>query len=113
MDDLVAPAQLGVFILDRIEAVRAGGDDLLDAVAVQYGDVLPGQRLEEEFVSDPAGRIARASLLFSQDREINPATLQKLGEGRRHLLVSLIKGRGAPHPIEDLRRPVCRHGLYV
>ena len=69
MDHLVAAAELPVLVADRVEAVRAGGHDGLQAVAVQRLDVPGREHLVDVVVAHPAGRIARAGLLLAEDRE--------------------------------------------
>ena len=61
VDDLERPAQLAVLRADRVEAVRAGGDDrpLLHAVPLQRLDVGGREHLEDVLVAHPARRIAR------------------------------------------------------
>ena len=67
--DLVVAAELGVLVLDRVEAVRAGDDDLGGADLVERLDVLLGQHLEEELVAGAAGGVAGAGLAVAEDRE--------------------------------------------
>ena len=55
VDDLVVAAQLRVLVLQRVEAVRALGDDLLHAHAVEHLDVRHGEHLEQVLVAAAAG----------------------------------------------------------
>jgi len=52
VDDLVVAVQLRVLVEQRVEAVRALGDDLLHAHAVEHLDVLHGQHLEDVLVPE-------------------------------------------------------------
>ena len=60
VNDLVVPAQLGIFVGQGVEAMRALGDDLLDPEAVERLDVREGQLLPQVLVAGPAGGIAVA-----------------------------------------------------
>ena len=70
--DLVVAADLRVLVGQRVEAVRAGRDDLLvRADRVERLDVLHGLHLEQELVAEPAGRVAGAGLAGAEDRELD------------------------------------------
>ena len=125
VDHLVAAAEVRVLVRDRVEAVRAAGDDLGYPGLVERLDVLLGERLEHVLVADPAGGVAGAALARSEDREVEARVLQQL-RGRLGGLASALVERGrASHPVqvlgggvaglEDLdpqvRRPVGALGL--
>src|SRR5579875_4036772 len=63
VDYLELAAQGRVFVAQRVEAVRAGGDDSAHAVARERLEVLARLYLVEELVAQPSGRVARAGLL--------------------------------------------------
>ena len=109
VDDLVVASELPVLVLQRVEAVGTGRDDLLHAVSVERLDVGLRLHLEQELVADAPRGIPRAPLLFPQDGKIHPAGLQHLREGPGDLLGALVKGRGAAHPVQVLRRPLLGH----
>ena len=100
--DLVAAAELRVLVLERVEAVRAGGDDLAHAVAIQGLDVALGQHLEQELVADAAGRVAVARFLAAEDRELDARLLQELRGGADGVPVALHEGAAATDPHQDL-----------
>ena len=99
---LVVAAELWVLVGQRVEAVRALGDDLLHAHRVERLDVLHGQHLEDVLVAGPSGRIARAHLGRSQDRERHPGALHQLCHGPGDLLVLVVERAGAANPVEVL-----------
>ena len=68
---LISTTQCRVFVLERVEAMRARGYDPLDAVTVQYGDVLHGLHLEQELVACATCRIAGAAFLLTEHRELD------------------------------------------
>ena len=77
VDDLhAAQAELRVLVADRVEAVRAGGDDGADPVLGvrrrERRDVLLGEHLEEVLVARPPRRIAGAGLLRAEHGERAP-----------------------------------------
>ena len=71
VDDLVAAAEVGVLVRDRVEAVRAARDDLRHAGLVQRLHVLLGVGLEDELVAHPARGVAGARLARAEDREVD------------------------------------------
>src|SRR5580704_15814555 len=98
MINLVAPAELRILVAKRVEAVRAGGDDLLHLIAVERGDVFLGQLLKQEFVADSACRVARALLLATQNGELDAGLGQQLSEGAHDLLIALDQRAAAADP---------------
>ena len=60
--DLVVAAELRVLVLQRVEAVRALGDDLAHAHAVEHLDVGHRQHLEQVLVAAAPSRVAGAHL---------------------------------------------------
>ena len=69
VDDLVLAAELRVLVLDGVEAVRAGDDDLGGADLVEGLDVLLGEHLEQELVAGPSRGVSGAGLAVTEDRE--------------------------------------------
>ena len=104
VDDLVVAAELRVLVLERVEAVRAVGDDLLDVVAVEHLDAHLRHRLEQVLVADAARRVAVAGLLGAEDREVDPGLLEDLGEGLRGLLVAIVERRRRSRRSRGTRR---------
>ena len=104
----VGAAGLRVFAAQRVEAVRAGGDDLavhpLDALeqAVDGLDVLRRQLLEQELVAGAAGRVAGAGLAVAEDEELHPRGSQQFGDGLGGLLGAVVQGAGATDPEQVL-----------
>ncbi len=78
MDDLVVAAELRVFVLQHVEAVRALGDDLLHLHAFEGLDVLHREHLEDVLVAGAASLVAVAHLRRSEDREVDLGPLQQL-----------------------------------
>ena len=98
MDDVEGAAQFRVLAGDRVEAVRAGDDDLAGLGFLERVDRLGGQHLEECLVAGAAGRIARAGLARSEDREGHTRGVQQLGDGGAGLLCYVVVGTRAAHP---------------
>ena len=69
--DLVVPAELRVLVLQRVEAVRALGDDLLHAHPVEHLDVGHRQHLEQVLVAAAPRRVAGAHLARPEDRHVD------------------------------------------
>ena len=85
--DLELDAELGVLVLQRVEAVGAGGDDLLDLRLLEHLGVLHGQLHEEELVAGAARRVAGAGLAVTEDGEVDAGHVQQLGDGLGGLLL--------------------------
>src|SRR5207245_3187990 len=98
--DLVAAAELRIFVRDRVEAVRAAREDLLHAVAAEGLDVLLRLQLPEVLVADPPRRIAVAGLLRTEGRERDAGRLKDPHERGRDALIAAIDRRGAAYEIE-------------
>ena len=55
MDDLVVPTESGIFVLDRVQAMRAGGHDPFGIDLVEDLHICRGQPEEDVFASCAAG----------------------------------------------------------
>src|SRR5713226_9609357 len=75
MHHLVQPADVRVLVADRVEAVRAGGDDLRHPGLVQRADVLLGQLLKRVLVTHAPRGVAGARLARPQVAKSTPASL--------------------------------------
>ena len=111
MHDLVLAADLRVLVLDRVEAVRTGHDDLGRLGLVQGLDVPLGERLEQELVAGTAGRVTRAGLAVAQDSEGHPGHVEQLGDGPGGLLCAVLVGAGAADPEQVVDLGGVRHVL--
>ena len=98
VDDVEVSAELRVLTGDRVEAVRAGDDDLARLGFREGVDGLGGQHLEERLVAGAAGRIARAGLARAEDSEGHARGVQQLGDGSAGLLRRVVVGTRAAHP---------------
>ena len=82
MEDLPFSAQLGILVLEGVQAVGRRDDDLLHALAVVQLDVGLGQLLEELFVADLADGLSAAALLIADDAEADSRGLKALATER-------------------------------
>ena len=104
----VVAAQLRVLAAQRVEAVRAGDDDLavdaLDAFEqlVEGLDVLRGQLLEQELVAGAAGRVAGAGLTLAEHQVLHARDGEQLGDGLGGLLRAVLVGARAADPEQVL-----------
>ena len=73
---LVLAAELWVFIFERVVTMWARGHDLLCLVALQGLDIGLRELLEQELIADPTRRIAGATLLWAEHREIHASFLE-------------------------------------
>src|ERR1043166_3646820 len=77
MRHLVLPAELPVFILERVVTMWARGHDVLRLVPGERLDIGLRQLLKKELVADATRRIACASLLFAEHREVHSRLLEQ------------------------------------
>ena len=87
-----------VLVLQGVEAVGAGRDDLLDLVLLERLDVLLGQALEDELVARASRRVTGAGLAVAEDAEADAGQVEQLGDGPRGLLGAVLVGAGAADP---------------
>ena len=102
VDHLVATSQLAVLVADRVEAMRAGGDDALEPVPIERLHVTRGEDLPDVVVAHPPSRVAGARLLLAEDREPDPGAVETGREGPGDAPVALVEGGRAADPVEDL-----------
>ena len=90
--------EVGVFIGERVEAMRARGDDLLlgDVVLLERLHVLFGEQRKEILVARTPGGIPRARFFVAQDRKVDARKLQQLREGTRGFLRTVIVDAAQP-----------------
>ena len=69
MENLHRCAKIAVFVLQRIEAVRAGGDDLLDLVPLERRHVLHRLFLEQELFAQAPRRVAGTGFFVTEAGE--------------------------------------------
>src|SRR4029078_3706117 len=93
--DVMYATNFGVLFRERVEAVRAAGDDLRHDVLVERCDVLLRVGLENVLVSHPPGRIARARLARAGDREVDACLLEQLCRRLRRGARPFVEGSGA------------------
>jgi hypothetical protein len=98
MHHLVVAAELGVFVADLMEAVRADRHDRSHSVAVQRLDVCPREHLIQVLVPHPAGRIAVALLLLAEDGEPDAGRPHHAGEVAGDAFGAVIERAHASHP---------------
>lgn len=102
MDDFVMATQFGIFVLERVETMRAGGDDLFDTVTIQHLNILVGHHLKQKFVPGPSGRVSCAIFLFAKYGIIDVHLIKDGRECFGHSLCTLVKTPRASYPKENL-----------
>ena len=109
MHHLVAAAEVGVLVRERVEAVRAARDDLRHARVVQRrrrssrANAWKTYSFPARLAGSPGARLARA-----EDRDVEPGGEQQLRRRDRRRPRPLVERRGAADPVEDLRRRIAR-----
>ena len=113
VEDLEIAAVLLVFVLKRVEAVRARGDDFLDVVCFEYFDVAFHHGRREVFVADAPRGFAAAHFLFAEDREADAGGFEYLRRALRDGFVFLVERRRAAEVEEVFRFRVLGERLYL
>src|SRR5262249_9932252 len=91
VQDGEATAELGILVLDRVEAVRALRDDPVELVAVEGLDVHLREREVEILVAQAARRLAGALLLHAENAELDACRLHDLDQGATGLLIAVVE----------------------
>ena len=99
MNHVEVPTKIGVLILDRVEAVRTLSHDPLELVTVQGLDVHLCEREVQILVAKTPGGFAGALFFHAEDAEFHIRFLHDLHKRSRGLLVAIVKGAGAAHPV--------------
>lgn len=82
VEDVEVPIEVWVFVTQRVEAVRAGGDDLALAFRNAFESVVQGlnvllrHHLEQELVASAARGIAGAGLTSRKHAELHARRVQ-------------------------------------
>ena len=92
-----------------MEAVGAGGHNLVKPVLSHGFKVLVGHSFVDILIPKPSGGIAGAVLLGAQDGKIYPRRLHYGHHGPADLLITRIVGPGAPHPVQYVGLALFRH----
>ena len=107
MDDLVMAAEIRVFVLERVEAVRASGQDLTDAVFIEFGDVRQRELLEQAFLSKPARWIAGTTFLRPEHGKADTGATQQFGDRACDTLPTFVERASAADPKKHVDSPNC------
>ena len=113
MFDFHIQPQILIIPPEGIETVRAGGDDLLDAVGFDLLDILGSHGLVNIFVTQFPLRFTAAFFLLAKDAHFDPGSVADLDKVAGHILVSFIKGGITAGKVEDIHRTAIRHALHI
>src|SRR4051794_35510133 len=86
VDDFVTPPVVGIFVLERVEAMRALSDDATETNFVQRLDVLLCLPHEGKVVSQPARGVAGAGFSIAENRKVHRRGLEDLRQRPSYLL---------------------------
>ena len=109
VEDVVVPVKVGVLVAQRVEAVRAGGNDLalplgvLGEGLVKGCHVFRGQHLEEELVASAAGGVAGAGFTLGEHSKLHPRGVQQLHYRAAGAAAGVVKSACAAHPEQVLK----------
>src|SRR5690606_8660764 len=102
--DLELDAELLVLVLQRVEAVSTGGDDLLDLEFFEGLDVFHREGLEEDLVAGATGGVTGAGLAVAEDAEGDAGDVEQFGDRAGGLLGAVFVRSGAADPEEPVNR---------
>ncbi len=91
VDDLVVATELRVLVGEGVKAVRALGDDLLDAHPIERLDVLHREELKDVLVAGTASRVSGAVLCRSKNCEAHVRSVEQLRQRLADLLVLVVE----------------------
>ena len=100
----VFPTVVLVLLAQRVEAVGAGGDDLLHPDFLKGGKVGLGQHLEQVFVAGPTSGVPAAPFLHAQNADIKAGFLHDADGVTGDLLVAFVKRGGASSEVDVFGR---------
>ena len=112
-DHRVSRPELGVFVLDDVEAVGAAGENPPGFVPVEGLHILLDQHLGKVFVAGPPGHVPVAGLFGSQNGKIHPGALQHPRHSLGNLPAPVVEGSGATHEPEQLGFGVVAHQGHI
>jgi hypothetical protein len=98
VDDLEVAVEVGVLVLDGVEAVRARRDDLLHAGGVERLHVGLRHHLEQVLHAEAAGGVAGARLAAAEDGVLHARCGEQPGDGLGDLLRAVLQRAGAADP---------------
>ena len=116
MNHVVVAAVVGVLVLERVQAVRAGRDDALGPLSerlVEHLDVAGCQFKEQRLVARSPGRVAGAAFQLAQHGKVDAGGVENFGKIARRLLRARIGGGRAAHPPQNIRLRVLLDGRHV
>src|ERR1051326_4867597 len=98
MRHFVLPAELRVFIPERVVTMWARGHDLFRLVTGERLDIGLRQLLKKELVADSTRGIAGAPLLFAEHGEVHSCLLEQQRRRTRDLLRARVERCRAADP---------------
>ena len=89
-----------VLLSKRVEAMRAGGDDLLDADFLEGREVGFGEHLEQVLVASSAGCITAAAFLHAENTDVEASFFHDADGVPGDLLVAFVKGGSTAREVD-------------
>ena len=80
MNHFVGTAQLRIFILDGVEAVRTSGHNFFDFVAIEHLNVGGRLHLKQKLIARPPRRISGTGFFGAQHGKINVYRVQNFNK---------------------------------
>jgi len=102
MDDLEVHHELGIFVFERVIAMRRRNDNSFDAAVDKCLDVFLGQAFEHVFAACFADTFTTTVFLFTQYSEIDPGLVENGGCGSGNFFHSGVKAQVAADKIQYL-----------
>ena len=106
-------AELRVIVRQRVEAVRALGENFSGTVLLEGRVVGLGQFLKQKLVAQPPRGVAGATFVWAEHGEVDAGLDQQLGDGAGDFLCAAIKRPRAADPPQHLEAGVVAGQRHV
>ena len=113
----ICTTQGGIFVFERIEAMRTGGHHILNPVSVEDIDVRHCLHLKKELIARALGGISRAAFFCAEHSVSDPCFIEQIGKGQSYFFSAIVEAARTANPEQDFRIFACSrvfsHGTYV
>jgi hypothetical protein len=89
--DCKLASKLRVFVLERVETVRALGNDTVEFDLAHGFQILLSEDLKQIFITHPAGCFTTTGFVKTQNSKINISFLKQVDEGSSDFLIAIVK----------------------
>ena len=99
VDHFQMSSEFGILVFQRVEAMRAMGDDFLHTLLLKGSRIFAGQHVEQVFVACSAGRVAGATFIVPENGKADSRLFQRLDHRLGNFFAACIERTVAPDKI--------------